>query len=739
MFSLLMPLFMWGAIAASVPLVIHLLQRRRTVQIPFSTVRFLELAQRHSSSKLRIENLLLLIIRMLMIMLLSMAFALPIVRTTGISGLLGTAKRDVAIVIDGSYSMRYKTGKATAWDEAQEAAMAIVKGLSDGDRLCVFTATDAVEPVIEQMTSDRDFVGTRVAALEPGTTSSRLMPSVAAAAAALKKDRRRREREIHVLTDGQALPWGSEVFDHESLPRKTVMFITLTGAVDPENGMAADVQLMPNLIMDNVASRVEARVSTSGNIVDGVVSVFVNDREEGRRAFNPLTGDSGGKIAFTLPPLEAGVHAGRVETQADNLPFDNAFHFLIDVRDEIPVLCVGSEEDSLFLQRALEVRVSAKSVIRPTRIDPGSIGRERLHDYQCIFLCNALPLIGQDVLKVENYIQDGGTVVLFPGNQALPSDYTAWKSIPPPALVAELQATRRTHMLHWQDLQHPLFKTLAPGKEAAPVLTIRRMLTWESIPDSAISLVTAGADKPFLIDHRYGSGHMLIFSTSADRSWSNLPLSPYFLPMVHQAVQFGAGVAGGKPYNWTTRNMTMRGALADPTTALEDPDGNSVSVRATMVEGETIRYAENLLLPGIYRDAAGRQSGGTPALALNVERRESDLAPIQEGQIPDLLGDAKVHIARGLPDLERLIEDHRIGRSLSESFLWLVLVLAVLELLFANFKARTAKPSKAPIAAEASGRIVREKPGSSKKVRVPVRGKVRISKEAIKKMVGKSS
>ena len=126
-----MPLFMWGAIAASVPLVIHLLQRRRTVQIPFSTVRFLELAQRHSSSKLRIENLLLLIIRMLMIMLLSMAFALPIVRTTGISGLLGTAKRDVAIVIDGSYSMRYKTGKATAWDEAQEAAMAIVKGLSD--------------------------------------------------------------------------------------------------------------------------------------------------------------------------------------------------------------------------------------------------------------------------------------------------------------------------------------------------------------------------------------------------------------------------------------------------------------------------------------------------------------------------------------------------------------------------------------------------------------------------------
>ena len=741
MFSILLPLFMWGALAASVPLVIHLLQRRRTVQIPFSTVRFLEMAQRHSSSKLRIENLLLLIIRMLMILLLTMAFALPIIRTTGISGLLGTAKRDVAIVIDGSYSMRYRTGRGTAWDEALEASTAVVKGLRDGDRLCVFTAADAVEPVIEQLTADLDFVATRVAALTPGTTSSRLMPSLAAAAAALKKDKRRREREIHILTDGQALAWGSEVFDTETLPRKTVLFVTLTGATAPENAMTGDVQLMPNLIMNDVASRVEARVFANGAIPDGVVSVFINDIEVGRRAFAPV-GEGSGKIAFTLPPLQAGVHAGRVETQPDNLPFDNAFHFLVDVREEIPVLCIGSEEDTLFIVRALSVQVSAKSAIQPTRIDPRDLRSESLHDYQCLFLCNALPLAGQDVLKIENYIQDGGTAVLFPGDQALPSDYLSWKSLPPPSLIAENQATRRTYMLHWQDLQHPMFKTLAPGKEAAPVLMVRRLLAWQSLPPNAVPLITAGADRVFLIDQRYGSGHVLIFATAADRSWSNFPLSPYFLPLVHQAVQFGAGVAGGKPYQWTTRSMTLRGKLANPATSLADPEGKPVTVRATIIDGETMRFAENILLPGIYRNVAGNRSGGEPAMALNVERRESDLTPIKEDQVPELLGDAKVNIARGLADLERLIEDHRIGRSLSESFLWMVLCLAVLELLFSNFKARTAKPSKSSITAEASGRIVRgTRPGSPKQIRAPQRRKIRIKsvKHSVAKVIGKAT
>jgi hypothetical protein len=242
------------------------------------------------------------------------------------------------------------------------------------------------------------------------------------------------------------------------------------------------------------------------------------------------------------------------------------------------------------------------------------------------------------------------------------------------------------------------------------------------------------------VDQRYGSGHVLVFATSADRTWSNFPLSPYFLPLIHQAVQFGAGLSGGKPYNWTTRSMTLRGKLAEPGVSLTNPEGLPIPVRATVVDGETTRFAENLMLPGIYRNMTGGRADGTPILALNVERRESDLAPIQEDEILTLLGDVKVNIARGLPDLERLIEDHRIGRSLSEACLWLVLCLTILEILFANFKARTAKASKAPIAAEASGRIVK-KPGRVSPVKVrqgsPKQQVIRAAREFAAKLTGK--
>jgi hypothetical protein len=86
MWSFLNPLFLYAAIAAVIPLVLHLMQRRRTVRIRFSTVRFLRLAQRRSSSRIRMENFLLWLLRTLLMLALALAFAIPVIRTQGSVG-----------------------------------------------------------------------------------------------------------------------------------------------------------------------------------------------------------------------------------------------------------------------------------------------------------------------------------------------------------------------------------------------------------------------------------------------------------------------------------------------------------------------------------------------------------------------------------------------------------------------------------------------------------------------------
>ena len=82
MFELLNPLYFYigGTLGVVIPLVLHLIQRSRTVRMPFSTLRFLKLAQKKSSSRLKIEHFLLWIIRTLMLVLLALAFAILMLR-----------------------------------------------------------------------------------------------------------------------------------------------------------------------------------------------------------------------------------------------------------------------------------------------------------------------------------------------------------------------------------------------------------------------------------------------------------------------------------------------------------------------------------------------------------------------------------------------------------------------------------------------------------------------------------
>jgi len=115
MFDLLSPLFFYigGTVGVLVPLVLHLIQSRRTIRVKISTTRFLRLAQEKASRRIKLENILLWILRTALLVTLALAFAMPMLRSKRIGKWFGRSPRDVAIVIDGSYSMDYYLGRST--------------------------------------------------------------------------------------------------------------------------------------------------------------------------------------------------------------------------------------------------------------------------------------------------------------------------------------------------------------------------------------------------------------------------------------------------------------------------------------------------------------------------------------------------------------------------------------------------------------------------------------------------
>ena len=740
MFTWVAPEFLVAGIALVIPLVLHLIQSSRTMRLPFSTIRFLKLAAKRSSRRIKMEHFLLWLLRTLLLAALVAAFAMPMIRTKEFNNLLGRVARDVAIVLDGSYSMGYTANGKSTWTEATDLAAEIISGLSEKDRFCVYLANNQVTPIYEQLTGakEREAAGKRLKALTLGYESSQLAPALVAANKMLEQEQRHTEREIYIITDTQALPWDSFKRDAKTAPEhsrnmagtqtdakpklasapdsqwdptqigeNTACFVTLLGSPSPENTSPVEISLEPNLITPDTMAKLTVKIARTGPAQDTTAIVCVDDKEVARRSAM-IAGS--GEIKFVLPPLRAGTHAARVETPEDNLARDNAFHFLIRVREKLPVLCVGSPEGAFFLRAALATGVGGGSPIETKLISPDRLAEEQLSSHVAVFLCNALPLSGQGIVRLEQYVRAGGLAVLFPGDAAKTSEYAAWSCLPgAPTAITELPLAARKRLLTWEKPKHPFVAALKEGG-LAPTLNIKRSLRFDSFNEKASALVSTGAGNPFLANMSFGRGEVFMFAVSADREWSDFPLSPFYLPMAHQLVQYAAGVGVFTPCLWTTESLPLQEYLPEATreSALKNPDGELVSVRSAVVDGQTVLQAEGLTVPGIYSVSAPTDRTARPGLAFNMSRTESDLTPIRAEAVNELLGVKNSLVVTSREELFRRLEERRVGKTLGEQALWLALCLAAVETIYANWLARKRSKLSDHLTIEPSGKLARK-------------------------------
>ncbi len=712
------PAFLWALTAAAIPLMLHLFQRRKTVVTPFPTLRFLKAAQKRSSSRIRFENFLLWLLRTLLILTLVFAFALPVLRATGNASWFSRTSRDVAIVLDASYSMNYELERGKVWDICKDAAAAIIGGLLAGDRVCVYAAAETPLPVIEKLTTEHAAAVQAVRALPSLPTSSKLDQAVALALRALNQEKNRREKEVYILTDGQALPWHGfrdaaqkEEASADASPfaitreqrEKTAFFTLLAGAQQPDNACATDVKVTPLLLLAGQPARLSARLSRSGPAKAVTVSVEVDGQERARRAVDTEP-DTETAVELALGGLEPGVHVAKLLTPQDALPDDDAFLFLLRVRKQLPALVVGPQEATRYLRAALAPGAADESV---RQADAAELDGIDLRDFQAVFLCDALPLSGQSVLRIEEYVKTGGVLIVFPGDRSDVSDFAALTLLPAqPKAVADIPtelAARPLKRIPNQKDQVVTFNlSLPPG--TVPLVALKRVQTFGDLAEGGAVLVTAGDDTPFMLGRAVGRGRVFQFAVSANRDWSTFPLTALFLPVSHQLIRQGAGASVQPPHLVLGANIPVNDALPNyrEDDAVATPGGAPLAIRDS---GNRTFVIEELAEPGLYTRAKASAGQPEPVLAVNTDRGESLLTPATPEEIAEWTGFKRLLSAREPEELARLIDEFRNGRSLAELFLWLAFLLAVTEWWFANH-------------------ILRSKAGATERMKVDLAGKV---------------
>jgi len=204
-FALLNPWMLAGLAGIALPVIAHFLSKKRYGLVHWGAMQFLELGQ-ETRRRVWLEDLWLLLLRMLFIAWIAIALARPWVSAKWLGDIGPQPNRDLVLIIDGSYSMAWESTSITPQQAAVRWVEKFLGEVRAGDTVAVIEAREQPRPLIEPATRDMNRVRELLKNLSPPTSSGNLPETFAYAVKLLSRGTHLR-REIILLTDGQTQGW----------------------------------------------------------------------------------------------------------------------------------------------------------------------------------------------------------------------------------------------------------------------------------------------------------------------------------------------------------------------------------------------------------------------------------------------------------------------------------------------------------------------------------------------------
>src|SRR5438874_2364094 len=444
--------------AASIPIIIHLLNRNRFRVVSWAAMRFLLAAQRKNTRRMRLEQLILLAVRVLMVVLLVLAMASVYPWTNGPGGLwswlfpdtfvraaAGSQRTHKILVIDGSLSMALKAGDRSCFDRARQAAIRLIEDSPGGDGFSVLLMAAPPRRIVSEASDDSRKVVDEVQALRLPHGNADLTATLNAVVDMLRASPGKfEEKEVYFLTDLQRSTWTSHQAVDPSVAlqkiqaRARAIFINVGG--EPVNNLAVtnvvlDVPMattggvtpiIANLHNYGTEARRQARVS----LLVGRARSEANDPPfrltEEQQALVDVPPGQSATVSFPFKFRSPGEYAVQVRAESDSLELDDARTVVVSVKETVPVMLVNGKPAIELYDRATEFLSDALNPFqgtivprnlpaRPKVVSESSFadaGQGDLTSYDCVFLCD-VPRLGQaEVKRLEAHLRRGGGVVI---------------------------------------------------------------------------------------------------------------------------------------------------------------------------------------------------------------------------------------------------------------------------------------------------------------------------------------
>ena len=669
------PLLLWGLLAATIPIIIHLISLSKTKEMEFSSIRFLEEMKHESIRKLKIKQWLLVLLRTLMIISLVLMIARPTTKGFISSWLSGDVDSRAVVIIDNSASMSLMGDNGSLLENIKLQSKSLIRKLDEKSFVEIYQSNPM--KLIYSGKQDRaQRISNAINSIPQTATMDQLWSVIITAIKSTEQHEI--NKECFIFSDLQSLPDTSFVNQLQNELNEWKLYFIGQETVQDNIGIyevlpVSQVKLPDHLIKLNTLVTNESNFEKQNVPIE----LYLNNERVGQvvTAFNPAKGK---EFLFQAYPGKSGVIRGKMTIPADDFAYDNEQSFELSIPKQISCMLIGeSVEDVFLLEEALKSISGENEYVYLNRKIMPAIDKLFLQHTDVLILHRPDKISMKALDDIQRFIARGGGLIWISNTDDIQTSSSIESALKLPYYVQSIHAgTEAFYEVERTQTQHALFDELTVRKLSAELPEVYSYTRVRPRLNQNVILAMHNGD-PFLIEYRLMGGHVYYFSSPFGLDWNDLALRGLFVPLLHRMlILLATDESNTMPvYAGESKKIIMTKEFLNAKWEVYSPSGRQILLIPDY--NKEVLIVENTDELGSYEIYANGEF--YTAFSTRLAHHERPINRVPGQLIANTIGSTQAQYISPGQSTSTVLQDLRYGKALWRNFLILAIIIFLIE------------------------------------------------------------
>lgn len=680
--NFLNPFVLFGLAAASIPIILHLINLRKQKTIEFSSLKFLKELQKSSIKKLKIKQWLLLLLRTLLIIFAVLAFSRPTIESN-LPGFTEYSNTSLILLIDNSYSMDVSDEDGNRLRQSKTVATSLINTMKEGDQAIIIPMSNTAPLRSFSWSTNKDLLVEKVNEIAIGTGIADVNTNLKYSSI-LMNEATNLNKLVYLISDLQSNILTN--LDTTDYYQKDISLLVAHIGKDSKkvfNNLSIDsARIVSTIIQKDKPVEIELFIKNHSDrkVSDNMVSLFYNDKKVAQKTID-ISGDETKSIAITAPYNSSGIVKTKLQLESDELEIDNSYYFVFNIPKQ-PFVTVLSERNNLFLDAILSNMKEINAISDFNYIDNISgfnAGKEK------VLIVAKSQLQKSDIARINQLQSDNAKIIMFAPTENI-NEFVANSN----QLGINIKGVSRYDLQAGEftkvDKLHPIFSGVFIGETASQKEVESPQLKVE-LPTTNGRAIIESATGNFLSEHTVGNSTILYYSVAPNTEWSNFPVVSIFPSLLYKSITYLNAGFENNINSHTEQNTLIVDSELSGSSKFEiiNPNNESMFTEANKTANNYIIQIDDKSKFGNYLVKNNNQEI-VAYYSINAEKSESELQSVNESELIEKLDKLgiesdNISILEDKNKIEESIQRAKLGTELWQLFLVLALICGIIELL----------------------------------------------------------